>query len=323
MSAQSTSYDAWTHRLAVAALLSAVPLVLFGGSVTTLGAGLAVDGWLIAEGHFLPFFPVESWLRDTATFVEHTHRLFGMLVGMLALLACARAWRARPAISALAPTAALLAVCAQGALGGFRVLEKSPELAFLHGVFAQATFAALLLSALLASRAFGAAAAGARPHDGGRLTALAVAASLVVLAQVAVGAWYRHGLRTGLSGDGEARLALHFAGAALVFLAVALLAGALKRAAQDSAPAGAAVLGRSARRLHHLLGAQILLGLCAWAAQGSQGAGEPIGALEWTLSILHVLCGALLLAQCTAAAAWSLRLAPRARSGALALEAVR
>jgi len=151
MSAQSTTHDAWTHRLAVAALLSAVPLVLFGGSVTTLGAGLAVDGWLIAEGHFLPLFPLESWLRDTGTFVEHTHRLFGILVGLLSLLACARAWRARPGLPALAPTAALLAVCAQGALGGFRVLERSPELAFLHGVFAQATFAALALSALLAS----------------------------------------------------------------------------------------------------------------------------------------------------------------------------
>ena len=38
------------------------------------------------HGHFsdfLLFFPLESWLRDTATFVEHTHRLFGVLVGLL------------------------------------------------------------------------------------------------------------------------------------------------------------------------------------------------------------------------------------------------
>jgi cytochrome c oxidase assembly protein subunit 15 len=319
MSAQRTAYDAWTRRLSVAALLAAVPLVLFGGSVTTLGAGMAVDGWLIAEGHFLLFFPLDSWLRDTATFVEHTHRLFGVLVGFCALGACARAWVARRGLGALAPTAALLMVCAQGALGGLRVLADSSDLAFIHGVFAQATFAALALSALLASRAFAEVEPGARPHDGGRLSGLALAASLVVLVQVGIGAWYRHGLRTGQADDPESRLALHFAGAAAVFLALALLGGALKRAAAQSAPPGAHALRRSARRLHLLLGVQILLGLCAWVSRRP----DAIGPFEWGLSIAHVLCGALLLAECAAAAAWALRLAPRARSAMPALEVAR
>src|SRR6188508_97685 len=138
MSSQGLRHDVWTERLLLGALLSAVPLVLFGGSVTTLGAGMSVDGWLIAEGHFLLFFPLDSWLRDTATFVEHTHRLFGVLVGFCALGACARAWVARPGpnpfIGALASTLALLMVCAQGALGGLRVLADSSDLAFVHGV---------------------------------------------------------------------------------------------------------------------------------------------------------------------------------------------
>ena len=49
----------WPARAALASVVFAVPLVLFGGSVTTLGAGMAVDGWLVAEGHFLLFFPLE------------------------------------------------------------------------------------------------------------------------------------------------------------------------------------------------------------------------------------------------------------------------
>ena len=121
----------WPSRLALTAALFAVPLFVFGGAVTTLGAGMAVDGWLDAEGHFLPLFPLEKWFRDGATFVEHTHRMFGMLVGLctVALLvvtikarfSSAGARRSARRIAALA----LAAVCAQGAVGGFRVLELS------------------------------------------------------------------------------------------------------------------------------------------------------------------------------------------------------
>ena len=138
----------WPHRLALAAALAAVPLVLFGGSVTTIGAGMAVDGWLVAEGHFLLFFPVEQWFHDTATFVEHTHRLFGVLVGIFALASVVASFlRERPAARVLS-LGALIAVCAQGTLGGLRVLEDDSELAFLHGALAQAVFALLCAHAL-------------------------------------------------------------------------------------------------------------------------------------------------------------------------------
>src|SRR5262249_41575588 len=70
----------WPRRLALAALVAAVPLVFFGGTVTTLHAGLAIDGWLVLEpgrgDHFLWLYPVDKWFRDVGTFVEHTHRLF-------------------------------------------------------------------------------------------------------------------------------------------------------------------------------------------------------------------------------------------------------
>ena len=75
----------WPHRLALATVVAAIPLLLFGGSVTSLEAGMAIDGWLVLErgrgDHFLFFYPVEKWFRDVGTFVEHSHRL------------CGRCWR--------------------------------------------------------------------------------------------------------------------------------------------------------------------------------------------------------------------------------------
>jgi cytochrome c oxidase assembly protein subunit 15 len=120
-------HSPWAARAALLTAVCAVPLVLFGGSVTTLGAGMAVDGWLIAEGHFLLFFPVEKWFRDTPTFVEHTHRLFGVLVGLCAGV------RARARDSARGQRGASPARwwrcsrCApRGTLGGLRVLRTIP-----------------------------------------------------------------------------------------------------------------------------------------------------------------------------------------------------
>ena len=308
----------WPHLLAAAAVLCAVPLVLFGGSVTTLGAGMAVEGWLIAEGHFLLSFPVESWLRDTGTFVEHTHRLFGVLVGLAALGACAAAWRLdRRASAGWLATLAFLAVCAQGALGGFRVLENDPELAFLHGFVAQVVFALLSASAIYLSRTWIQASAtrSAEARVAG-LRTLAVLTGAAVLAQVFLGAWYRHGIRPAVEPGASARLSLHVVGAIVVLLLGGLLARALARAARTVPEPGAQRLRRGARALAVLLGLQVVLGLVAWLGY------EPltIGPLEWAVSILHVLGGAWLLAHCVVATMWSWRLfADRANAASTAL----
>lgn len=292
----------WPRRLALFTALCAVPLVLFGGSVTTLGAGMAVDGWLVAEGHFLPFFPVEKWFRDTATFVEHTHRLFGVLVGLGALATCAATLRSRGARRAARWTsvAALLAVTGQGALGGLRVLEASPELAFLHAAAAQAVFALLAVLALLLGRSWS-APAPARAAPAG-LRWLAVCTPFVVYAQIVVGAMLRHALRPVPSPQADPRLALHLVGAfvALAFV-VAFALSLLRHRERERSCA------RAARRLGALLAAQILLGLMAWVGGRPAAGGETIGPLEWSFTVLHVLGGALLLAQTTCASLLTLR----------------
>ena len=43
----------WPRRLALATWLGALPLVVLGGSVTTLRAGMAIDGWWVLDrGHW-------------------------------------------------------------------------------------------------------------------------------------------------------------------------------------------------------------------------------------------------------------------------------
>jgi len=296
----------WPARLALFTALCAVPLVLFGGSVTTLGAGMAVDGWLIAEGHFLLFFPVESWFRDTPTFVEHTHRLFGVLVGLSALACLVLAFLREPRRSArLGALVALAAVCAQGALGGLRVLANDPELAFLHGDLAQLVFAVLCANAVLFSASWReehVPSSSARPLLRA-FTRTALFALVATYAQVVLGAWYRHGLRPSPVAGSELRLALHGLGALLVIAssAAVLRRASALRAAEPALPAG---LARALARLPVLLLVQLVLGGLAWAGFHP----GVIGPAEWGLSIAHVLGGALFLADLGVIALWSHRL---------------
>lgn len=303
----TTTGGPWAGRCALGAAASAVPLVLFGGSVTTLGAGMAVQGWLIAEGHFLVFFPVDKWFRDVGTFVEHTHRLFGILVGLFLLAGLACSWRAGARARGWA-LATLVAVVGQGALGGFRVLENSPELAFVHGAVAQAVFALLCLNAFTQLSAAAPRAPLAAP-------ALAAARGLqpaawlalgVLYAQVVIGAWYRHGLRPEPVPGHLARFALHALGAVLVLGALAHLV----RRGNDLLASGAELpvrLRRALLWLPRLLLVQLLLGGLAWAGF-RPGA---IGPAEWLLSVAHVLGGALLLADTALIALEATRLARR------------
>jgi len=278
--------------------------VLFGGSVTTLGAGMAVDGWLVAEGHFLPFFPLEKWLRDTPTFVEHTHRVFGMLVGLCALAGLTLTFlRTRSTSARLGASAALFAVCLQGTLGGLRVLENDPRLAFLHGALAQAVFALLCVNAVLQSAAWREAGPLPAAQDElGALRSAALAGVLVVFGQVVLGAWYRHGLRPAPVESSSLRLSLHGIGALLVVFACARVMRRGAELRQASALPGG--LARVLRAVPGLLLAQLVLGGLAWSAATSSP-GDPAA---WALSIAHVLGGALLLAAMAVAWAWTGRL---------------
>ena len=296
----------WPRRLALATLLAALPLVLFGGTVTTLRAGMAIDGWWVLEpgrgDHFLLFYPVEKWFRDVGTFVEHTHRLFGTLVGLLSIayLAASLRWDRRAGARWMA-LAGLLAVCAQGALGGFRVLESSQDLAFLHGVFAQATLAVLGVNVVLTSRAWVARTRSACERARG-LRRAALASVVAVFGQIVLGAWLRH------SGSALALL-LHVAFVVAVVVALLLAARWLRLSAELGERQGLerAPLRRVRRHLLALLGSQLVLGVAATVAVlvFSGGFEGRVSTGEMVFATAHVLFGTLLLLTSVTALLWS------------------
>jgi len=302
----SDSANPWPRRTALWTALAAIPLLLLGGAVTTLRAGMAIEGWWVLEpgngDHFLLFYPLEKWFRDAGTFAEHSHRLFGTAVGLLAIAHLVlsfvfdRGRRLR-----LMSVVVLLAVSAQGALGGFRVLESSPELAFVHGAFAQAVFALLAVGAVMNAKSFSDARPSPSEHAHG-VQRLAVIACGIVYTQIVLGAWLRH------SGSSLA-MALHIMLVVGVLGVVGVLAKALKRSAEDAGEAEAGVLVRSARRLHMIVGSQVLLGVLATISVyifsgGFQGV---VSSGELIFATLHVAVGALLLVQCVSVAVWTRR----------------
>jgi cytochrome c oxidase assembly protein subunit 15 len=311
---EAVAHSLWPRRFAVATLVAAVPLVFFGSSVTTLHAGLAIDGWLILEpgrgDHFLWLYPVDKWFRDLGTFVEHTHRLLGSLVGLLALGTVVVTFLVdrRPLARWMSATA-LLAVITQGVIGGFRVLERSDGLAFLHGAIAQAVLAALAASCVAVSPAI-TAMQGGRTHSGnehqsdllGRsVRRLAIATSLAVYAQIVAGAWLRHG-------GGMDALALHLIIAVSVLVLVPLHARELGLASERlSRPAQNQFMGLR-RWMIGALVAQVILGVGSLMVVSSPAgslAGPGLGTA--VVPTLHVVGGGILLMACVASWMWTKR----------------
>lgn len=295
----------WPHRFAVATLVAAIPLLAFGGQVTTLGAGLAIDGWWVLEpgrgDHVLWFYPVEKWFRDPGTFTEHTHRLFGTLVGLLSIATVIAAFVADPRRAArVLATAGLVTVCVQGTIGGFRVLERSDGLAFLHGVLGQGVFAVLAAVAVFLSPRWRRQTPAACKCAPGLRRAAQIALVLVYLT-IGLGAWLRHQA-------GFLPLVLHLVGVFASSVALLVLARRLMAAA-EAAGAGQdrSVLRSNGVRILVLLGVQVLLGLAAFAVVFLVQGDGSVNLHQSLFPTLHVLFGALLLAQTVAATLWSRR----------------
>jgi cytochrome c oxidase assembly protein subunit 15 len=81
------AYRPWPHRVAVAAAALTWPLLLLGGTVTVLRAGMAVPDWPTTFG--INMFLFNMFETTWGVFVEHGHRLYGSLLGLACVaLAC-------------------------------------------------------------------------------------------------------------------------------------------------------------------------------------------------------------------------------------------
>lgn len=290
----------WPRRAALSAALLTVPILLIGGTVTTLRVGMAVPDWPTTFQQNMFTYPLEEMLKDTGVFWEHSHRLWGALVGLAVLLTCALTLRYEPSkrLKALS-VVALVAVSAQGVLGGFRVLENSRHLAFLHGTLAQGLFTLFASQALAHSRAWRGAAQRASAQAL-LLRKWGAGTAVAIYLQIALGAWVRH------NGGMHALLA-HIVLALVATGLVVLLAAGCGRAAGEGG-ADAALWRGLKRRLHVVLGLQVVLGIltAVWVYVVT-GPTNPVSVGEAVFATLHVAVGALLLWTTVSCALWARR----------------
>lgn len=140
-------------QFALAAAATVAPLLFIGGLVTSTNSGMAVPDWPRTYGSNMFLYPLRG--AGPAVFLEHSHRLFGTLVGLatLTLMIWTLAVERRLWVKVLAVIALCLVVI-QGVLGGVRVLENERLLALIHGVLAQLTFATIVSLAAVLSPTF-------------------------------------------------------------------------------------------------------------------------------------------------------------------------
>ena len=299
----------WACWLAGVTALTILLLIIAGGIVTGLEAGLAVKGWLIPEGHLLVLFPVSLMQRDVETFVEHAHRLLALLVGLMVIVLTIHLWLAdrRWWLRWLA-VATVLAVIVQGILGGTRVTEQSIVLAILHGLFAQAVFATLVVIAAATSTTWVSDRPAASSATAGTDRTLGIVLLAAIAVQIVLGALFRHlqplpdvprGLLMGL---------LHghsFVGSTLV-VAMVLLCGVRAWGMYHWQP----IVKRIGVALILTMLFQVVLGVGSFIVvpRGPRDPGTAIGAVEVALTTAHQATGAILLATATLLLVWTSRL---------------
>ena len=166
-------------------MLCTFVLIMLGGTVTSKGVGLAVPDWPTTFNYNMFLFPPSMWVGGV--FWEHTHRLMGSLVGLMAIAMAIWLWQTEERQEQEAgggagaggrdqkegshespPTpvggspgrpwlqwfgiATLIAVTFQGIMGGLRVTELSTTWAVFHGITAQLVFCMTVLIAAATSR---------------------------------------------------------------------------------------------------------------------------------------------------------------------------
>lgn len=284
----------WAHRLALATVGATAVLIVAGGLVTNTGAALAVPDWPTTFGHNMFLFPWSGMVDGVLH--EHAHRLLGALLGLLTLALGATLWLTEPRASVRA--LGLLAVglvCAQGVLGGLRVLLLRDVLAIVHGCVAQAFFALMVVLSVVTRPGWAAPVPAPRP-DVRALSWLALGTAAATYLQIVLGALTTH---AGWAGP-------HVVGAVVVAGAgAALAAHALGH------PAARRELAGPARGLVILLGVQLALGIGAYVARFT-GLAVPGGATAaLALPVAHRLTAAFLLGTTVALTLrlWRLRLA--------------
>ncbi len=289
--------QAWLGRFAVIAAVAVVPLVAIGGVVTSTETGMAVPDWPNTYGSNMFLYPLSRMTGDI--YLEHTHRLFGALVGLTTMTLMIFTLRVdKRGVARGAVIAAFALVVAQGVLGGQRVVLDHRPLAVVHGVTGQAFLAFMIaLAALLSERWRRAPAAEPLP-GGGLQRGLGWALLIALILQLALGAVARH--FEGRPGALHALITHAFFSLAPFGLALALGMRTKAALGRDR------LFKRLGSGLTHTVSLQMLLGVAAIWAVLAHLESDPV--VEVALATAHQANGALVLALATLTLAWSIRL---------------
>lgn len=251
MSNVSSDINVTVKRFAVLTCLVALLPISIGALVTTLKAGMAFADWPTSDGQNMLLYPWLQDLRHTDKFVEHGHRLAGVLIGLVSIglvivtfLKEQRRWVRTYAM------AILIAVIGQGLLGGMRVRMNEQVLAMTHSITGGLFFTLCFLFAYLTNRQ----RSNSEDSDSriSPLTfGLGVLLPVVVFGQYILGGFFRHLGRM---------LHEHLAGAIIVTVLATILVFVLWRSKLPS-------LKRRGTWLLLALLVQVSLGLGAWVTR--------------------------------------------------------
>lgn len=266
---------------------------------------MAVPDWPSTYGYNLFLYPWQTWLLGPwDLFIEHAHRLLGALAGLLTIGVVVAVWMhdVRTSVRWLA-VLALVAVVAQGALGGMRVLFDERLLAKIHGCFGPAYFAlCVALAAVTSVRWQTAAPAAVAIVRVPRIRLAALLTAGLAYFQLVLGAQLRHVSLNATAQEFQALVLFHLLMAAvLAFYVVrlAVLAWPLRRTAP--------LVARPALCLAPLLLVQLLLGAGAWVtnygwpawfadrAWAARYTVTAEGATQALVTTAHVALGSLIL----------------------------
>jgi len=276
------TYHPWLHRIALStAVLALLPIVV-GAMVTTLDAGMAFPDWPSSDGHGMLTYP---WLKSAGDeFIEHGHRLAGMLIGVVTIGLAVTAWRTddRRWVRWLG-VLILGGVIGQGLLGGGRVLLDRRTLAMTHGSFAAIVFALMGVMVLVTSRGWCQRVGGDAGRPVQQFKPLALMTCLAVAGQYVLGGVIRH-LGTGLHE--------HLAGA---FIVAALILATLVTAIRSRDR----YLIRPALVLFGFLLLQVGLGTGAWVTKFGFATGGYVAVqhapIQLVLRSTHTVVGMMVL----------------------------
>jgi len=267
----SPRYSPSLHRYAIFLAVCTLLLVVAGASVTSNQAGLSVPDWPLSYGQVMP-------QMTGGVLFEHGHRMVATFVGLLTIglvfwlsMSDSRRWMKKLGWIALG------AVILQGLLGGLTVLLLlPPPVSVAHACLAQLFFSLTVAIAIFTSRSWLQGPELVEDYGTPSLRSLAIVLPVLLLAQVALGAAFRHGAMT---------IMAHMVGAMVVTPAILIVcAFVLHQFPRHYA------LRHTAGILLYVTGAQVLLGIGAYLVRLNADR-NPLAMV--IVTVAHVATGAL------------------------------